>query len=174
MTEEGPRGPATVADILGQIAWLLSVSPRHRTLQFADLEWLVMPPVLNKQFHLFWEGKRPVGVALWAFLDEAREAKAEAALADQQALVRFEAEDWASGDRLWLVELVAPFATPENRQAELMVADLIAGQFSDRAFKMINVDPVTFARTCVRVDETARANLLASVRAQLAERERTL
>ena len=39
-------GPKTVAAVLGEIIWLMTQSPRHKMLPLADLEWLVMPPVL--------------------------------------------------------------------------------------------------------------------------------
>ncbi len=41
----------------------------------ADLEWMVMPPILLNQYRVFHDQGRPVGVALWAFLSAEAEAK---------------------------------------------------------------------------------------------------
>jgi cytolysin-activating lysine-acyltransferase len=56
----------TVAQVLGEIAWLMTQSPRHKVIPFGDLEWLVMPAILLRQFRIFYNGEQPVGVALWA------------------------------------------------------------------------------------------------------------
>ena len=39
-------------------------------MPLGDLEWLVMPAILLKQFRVFYKGDQPVGVALWALADE--------------------------------------------------------------------------------------------------------
>jgi cytolysin-activating lysine-acyltransferase len=38
--------PKTVAQVLGEITWLMTQSPRHKALALGDLEWLVMPAIL--------------------------------------------------------------------------------------------------------------------------------
>ena len=43
-------------------------------------------------------------------------------------------QDWTSGDRLWVVEVIAPFGG-----AEEMVKDLKAAVFPDREIKMVVV-----------------------------------
>ena len=72
----------------------------------------------------------------WAMLDEASERKVMGGLRDSN--VKLEDTEWTAGDHLWLIELIAPFATVENRHAELMIADLVTGPFSKRSFKMLN------------------------------------
>lgn len=134
--------PRTVAEALGQIVWLLSQSALHRELKLKDLEWSFMPPVLKEQFRVFRFGtlpplpglqdaspafsgltqqaleQLPLGVAIWANLSEVAERKLEQGQ-------RLELEEWNSGDRLWLIEFVTPFATPGNGLAEAMLTDLL-------------------------------------------------
>jgi len=55
-----------VAQVLGEITWLMTQSPRHKTVPLGDLEWLVMPALLLRQFRIFYKGEQPVGLALWA------------------------------------------------------------------------------------------------------------
>jgi hypothetical protein len=65
-TEPTPGGKGkTVATLFGEIVWLFSQSPKHKNFFVSDLEWLVMTPVLLKQFRLFYAPDRPIGVALW-------------------------------------------------------------------------------------------------------------
>ena len=59
---------------------------------------------------------------------------------------RLRPDDWKSGNRLWLVDLVAPFVTPENKLTEAMVADLIQNVFGETTFKFHSMDPATGKR----------------------------
>lgn len=152
-------GPRTVAEALGQIVWLFSQSPAHKHLKIADLEWSVMPAVIHEQFRVFRFGplpdagevtpdalapgmtregleQMPLGVALWGHLSEAAEAKVEAG-------ERLSAEEWKSGDRLWLLELITPFATPDNKLTEAMLADLLQGPFKGKRFSLHRTEPMT-------------------------------
>ena len=63
-------GPKTVSQVLGEITWLMTQSPRHKAIPLGDLEWLVMPAILLKQFRIFYKGEQPVGVAVWELVDE--------------------------------------------------------------------------------------------------------
>jgi cytolysin-activating lysine-acyltransferase len=40
----------TVAQVLGEITWLMTQSPRHKAIPLGDLEWLLMPAILLRQF----------------------------------------------------------------------------------------------------------------------------
>jgi hypothetical protein len=50
----------TVAQVLGEIAWLMTQSPRHKAVRLSDLEWL-MPAILLRQLRIFYSGEQPVG-----------------------------------------------------------------------------------------------------------------
>jgi cytolysin-activating lysine-acyltransferase len=159
-----PPGMArTVAEALGQIVWLLSQSPLHRELKIKDLEWSFMPAVIHEQFRIFRFGplpgtenidpktllsgaftkegleQLPLGVAIWARLSAAAETKLEKG-------ERLSAEDWRSGDRVWLVELISPFATAQNKLSEVLLRDLIQGPFRQTAFSLHRTDPASGRR----------------------------
>lgn len=113
------RQAPTVSHMLGEIVWVLAQSPAHRHFSLADLEWLVVPPLMLEQYKVFRDDRKaPIGVALWAYLDE----KAERRLAQEPA--RLHPDQWKSGASLWLVELAAPFATKENMMRERMLVDV--------------------------------------------------
>ena len=44
----------TIAGVFGEMVWLLSRRPKYRELKLSDLEWLIMPPLLLRQFKLFY------------------------------------------------------------------------------------------------------------------------
>lgn len=163
-----PGTPRTVAEALGQIVWLLSQSPIHRELKIKDLEYSFMPAVLHEQFRIFRFGPLPgsenldqaqfaklgltkeglehlpLGVAIWAKLSEEAEARLEQG-------EKLKADDWKSGDRLWLVELITPFATPENKLTEAMLLDLMQGPFKTSVFNLHRTDPKTGRRDKVHM-----------------------
>lgn len=143
----GQKGAAkpTVSHMLGEVTWLLSQSPTHKHFTIGDLEWLVMPAILLEQFRVFHGDKHPLGFALWANLSEAAEARFKAQV-EAGGGARLRPDEWKSGDRLWLIELVAPFATPDNKLQEAMLADLVQNVFAQRKFKFHVTDPATGKR----------------------------
>lgn len=168
MNETRSGTPRTIAEALGQIVWLLSQSPAHRELRIKDIEWSLLPPLLYEQFRIFRFGptpglqnvdpakflplgldkagfeQLPLGVAVWAQLSEAAEAKLERG-------ERLAAEEWRSGDRVWLVELISPFANPDNKLSEIMLLDLMQGPFKHMPFYLHRTDPATGRRDKVKV-----------------------
>lgn len=158
-----PQGPApTVSHMLGEMTWLLTQSPLHRALLIGDLEWLVMPALIAEQFYIFRDGERPVGLGLWARTTPEGEAKLGQGMIEPAN--RLSLEEWTSGDRVWLVDLVAPFATEENRHREVMLADLIAGPLSGQAFSFHRTG-TDGKRTVQRIEAGASAQLMEAVRA---------
>lgn len=143
--DTAPQGaPLTVSHFLGEMTWLLSQSPLHKALAIGDLEWLVMPALIAEQFYLFRDGQQPVGLALWAKCTPAAAAKLERGMIEPEN--RLTLEEWTSGNQIWLVDLIAPFATLENRQREIMIADLITGPLKDKEFRFHQTDPATGKR----------------------------
>jgi cytolysin-activating lysine-acyltransferase len=149
--------PPTVSHILGEMTWLLTQSPLHKALAIGDLEWLVMPALIHRQFYVFREGEKPVGLALWARCNAAAEAKLEGGMIEPGN--RLTLEEWTSGDTIWLVDLVAPFADQANRHREVMIADLISGPLSGQAFKFHVTDPATGQRTVQTIASDAGERL---------------
>jgi cytolysin-activating lysine-acyltransferase len=132
--------------MFGEIVWLMSQSAAHKHFAIADLEWMVMPAVLLNQYCLFHDQARPVGAALWAFLSEEAEAKLSL------NPVRLRPDDWKSGDRCWLVDLIAPQATAENQLAATMLVDLQQTALEGLAFRFHRTDPITRKREVVLVE----------------------
>ncbi|MCP5080984.1 MAG: toxin-activating lysine-acyltransferase [Alphaproteobacteria bacterium] len=115
--ENGATGPftqpspspasRTVAGVLGEITWLMTQSPNHKGFFISDLEWMIMVPVMLQQFRLFYDKDKPIGVALYARVDDEVEERLKSGNA------RLRPQDWKSGTKLWIVEIIAPFGGHE-------------------------------------------------------------
>jgi len=95
--------PKTVAQVLGEITWLMTQSPRHKSIPIGNLEWLLMPAILLRQFRIFYKGEQPVGVALWALADDLVARRIDTG--DR----RLAAVEWKSGTNMRIIDIVAPF-----------------------------------------------------------------
>jgi cytolysin-activating lysine-acyltransferase len=112
----GGAAPKTVSQVLGEITWLMTQSPRHKAIPLGDLEWLVMPAILLRQFRIFYKGEQPVGVALWALVDELVAKRIDAG--DR----RLTAVEWKSGTAMRIVDIVAPFGGEAEMRAQVGAA----------------------------------------------------
>lgn len=122
-----PESPSTSpAEILGHVAWLMTRSAGHHHLFLVDLEWLVLPPLMHRQFRLVRNGTRPFAYAAWAFLNE----EAERRLLSGQ--FRLRPDDWRSGDRAWIIDLVTPFG-----EAATILKHLKKQVFANQSLKLL-------------------------------------
>jgi cytolysin-activating lysine-acyltransferase len=117
-----------VSEVLGEIVWLISQSLIHKQMFIKDLEWFVMTSVLPQQFRPFYAKDRPVGVVLWGYVSQGVEQRLS------KGVAKLRPQDWKSGDRLWVVEVISPFGG-----AEEMVRDLQEKVFPGRDVKLLKV-----------------------------------
>lgn len=112
---EAPRDDMT--RLLGQIVTLLGQSPGHRHVFVSDLEWMVLPALMARQARIWRRqtenGAVPVIYASWALVDAGVEARL------RQGQLRLKPNEWRSGDRAWLIDLVAPFGGTDAALTEL-------------------------------------------------------
>ena len=72
--EPDPVAGKTVAEILGEIVWLMTQDPSARDLPIREIERLVMPAILLRRFHIEYVARgagtgaapMPIRVRLWA------------------------------------------------------------------------------------------------------------
>ena len=166
-----PAQPS-LSHVFGEIAWLMSFSKAHQNFRLGDLQWFVLPPVRAQQYRIFLgnpdpaqsgtpaqgQGEIPMGVALWAMLSKEAERKFIAAVEDGKGPVTLKPADWTSGNRLWLIDLIAPFATPENKQIGFMMDDFIRNgpgnayiKAKDNTLKFFRADTETERRRIVEI-----------------------
>jgi cytolysin-activating lysine-acyltransferase len=126
-----------------------------------------MPALVYSQFYIFRDGDKPVGLALWAKCNPAAEAKLERGMLEPEN--RLTPEEWQSGDSIWLVDLIAPFADAANKHREIMIADLISGPLVGQEFKFHLTDPATGKRIVRTVEADAGAKLKEAIEKAMAD-----
>jgi len=140
---------------IGYIAWLCSQSPGHKQLFIQDMEWRLFPPVILGQYKLRIDNKAgglPTAYASWAFLSDEIEA-------GYRTAHKLRPGDWQSGDRIWLVDCIAPFGGAvhlleelcfevyQNREIKLLYPDTTGAPVETTLSEVIQhfCDPDTIA-----------------------------
>lgn len=94
--------------LLGPIAWLMMQKGASRHAFVADLEWRVMPPLVLDQAKLYMKDDAPLAYASWAKLSDAVVERY------RQAPFHLAPGDWNSGDKVWIIDLFAPFGDADK------------------------------------------------------------
>jgi hemolysin-activating ACP:hemolysin acyltransferase len=137
------------AQSFAQIVAVLMRDANFRKMRLADLEWLVLPPVMAGQFSLAQapspagrvkgqEGGKdgseqggvlvPVAVALWARVSDGID-KALSESLDKP--VRLRPNEWASGDNIWLMAVAG-----DQRAVPKFLEQLAKTEFKGQRVKM--------------------------------------
>ncbi|MBC8049938.1 MAG: toxin-activating lysine-acyltransferase [Chitinophagales bacterium] len=124
------------AAAFGEIVSVLMRSTAHRSLTLAQIETLLMPAVLNKQYIVARAKPKddpeaagmPVGVVIWARVSEALYKRLSMEL---DTSLMLSPADWTSGDHLWIIDVVGAPAT-----AAAMVDELKKSVFAGREAKV--------------------------------------
>jgi cytolysin-activating lysine-acyltransferase len=114
--------PWSEAAAMGGAVWLWLHSSSHRNMPLSGLSALLLPAITSRQFLLASQNGRPVAYISWANLSE----EAEHRYLNQHPLLMPEA-DWNSGDRMWLLDWVAPFGHT-SAMANLVLSRLYANR----------------------------------------------
>ncbi len=117
----------------GEIVSIFMRTPGYQTLPISELEWIVVPAVATGQFTLA-EGQsktngmiQPVGVVLGARVSDEIDARMSA---DPSQPIRLKPPEWASGDKLWVME-----ALGDGRVIEAMLKRLMETGWAGRTVK---------------------------------------
>jgi len=94
----------TEGEALGSAAWLWMHSASHRNFPLHTLSTLLLPAIKNRQFIIASQQGQPVFYLSWANLS----TEAEERYISKHPLLMPEA-DWNSGERMWLLDFIAPF-----------------------------------------------------------------
>jgi cytolysin-activating lysine-acyltransferase len=122
-----------MAASFGEFVTLLMRSPADKHHTLGDLEWLIVPALVRRQFALAEAQSKetgavsPVGGVLWAFVSEDVDKR----LSDLSAPTRLKPDEWRSGDIPWIV-----LATGDTRILAGLIQQLTKNVFKDRQPKM--------------------------------------
>lgn len=92
------------AEVFGAAVWLWMQSASHRDAPLHTLKALLLPAIKTRQFVLVEEAGKPVFYLSWANMS----VEAERRYMSSPPVCMPEA-DWNSGDRMWILDWVAPF-----------------------------------------------------------------
>ena len=120
---------------IGEIAVIYSRSPALSHHSLADMEWQILPAVLNGQFYVVKAAndltglRAPIAAATWAFVSPEVDARLSSASSHR---TRLRPNEWKCGEIGWIVDWAGD---PPGVAAA--IAWLKAGPFKDRNAKIV-------------------------------------
>jgi len=131
----GPLDPEVAAKIaglrshvresFGKVVMAMMMLPRYRQQTLADLQHLVLEPLIRDRIAIaqrLGEGVQAhdiAGVAIWASVSDEADARIREQIKGGVWPLRLKAEDWNSGTNNWLLDVIAP----DQRAAASVIAN---------------------------------------------------
>lgn len=97
-------GEMSEAEAFGAAVWLWMHSPQHRDLPIHALPTVLLPIINCQQYVLVSRGTTPRVFMSWMWLDDIAERRYLS-----QPAIMVQERDWASGERMWIRDWIAPF-----------------------------------------------------------------
>ena len=113
--EEGKEGLAKLP-ILGPVTWLYARDPARKFSFMADIDWMLLPPVVLDQCRLYAKEGVPFAYISWAFVNDQIHARL------LTGEVKIAPHEWNSGEHLWLIDVVTPFGQRDETLEEVRKA----------------------------------------------------
>lgn len=120
---------------LGKIACLWSASSLHRDWEVRQLGVNVFPAIELNQYLILESNGAPVAYCSWAMLT----LEAEWKYLRNASSIRL--DDWSAGDRMWIVDWVAPFAAKDS----VVLKKALSQRFDNRVARALRVKPPSTA-----------------------------
>lgn len=106
-----------VRESFGNVVMTMMMLPRYRHNSLADLQHLVLEPLIRDRVAIAYPGKTEdkfaadmAGLAIWASVSDEVDAKIREQIGAGVFPVRLQADDWTSGENNWLLDVIAPDA----------------------------------------------------------------
>lgn len=99
--------------IVGPAVWLYAKDPVRKYRFLADVDAMLLPPVLLDQCRLFSKNGIPFAFATWARVNDEIHARLKG------GVLAIAPHEWKSGDHIWLIDVVSPFSHWEDTVKEL-------------------------------------------------------
>jgi len=133
-TQVGIALSKLVSASIGDMVMVLSRSPAHKHYALADIEWMVLPPVVAGQFYVVEAADKkhgfraPVAAVTWALVSDEVDEQLQK---PQAPLRRLRPDQWNSGTTGWLIDAVGNPTGVRNA-----LEWLAAGPFKERPLKI--------------------------------------
>lgn len=128
----------------GDFLFLAFRSDWHQRMTMANLRLAFETPIALDQYRIFRFDGVPRGLITWAWMS----AKAERKYIAGDLL---DPEDWQSGDRLWLIDMIAPY---KGLAASITRWVMVPGQFTHSTFNFRRISADNTTRRIVTIDLT--------------------
>ncbi|CAN7688578.1 toxin-activating lysine-acyltransferase [Mesorhizobium sp. LjRoot246] len=154
---------ARVHETFGKVALAMMAVPRYRHLSIADLQQLVLEPLIRDRIAIAQPAKEDgpqlealAGIAIWASVSAEVDAKIREQIKAGIFPVRLKPEEWTSGDINWLIDVIAP--TPKLatavianfkqviKQGDLRIHPLVTRLVDPEALKKMGAAPIAAAK----------------------------
>lgn len=130
---------------VGQVVVAMMNVPRYQTQSLADLAHLVIEPLLHDRVAIasvrspptqdgLTGQEIPAGIAIWASVSDDVDTKIREQIKEGVFPIRLASEDWTSGEKLWLLDVIAP-----NRKLATIVLSNLSKVMGD---KPVAVHPI--------------------------------
>jgi cytolysin-activating lysine-acyltransferase len=113
---------AQLRESFGSIAMSMMVLPRYRNQTLADLQHLILEPLIKDRIATAWPARREAdpladmaGVAIWASVSDEADQRITEQVKAGVFPIRLKPEDWNSGPNNWLLDVIAPDAKATAR-----------------------------------------------------------
>lgn len=119
-----PEAKAKIAEMrtriqsaIGQIVVAMSAVPRYRHQSFADIQDLIIEPLIRDRIAIAAAKTDdqtdalagPLsGIAIWASVSDAVDLKIREQIKGNAFPIKLKPEEWTSGDKAWLLDVIAP------------------------------------------------------------------
>lgn len=118
-------------ELLGKIVWLWGISKLHKTWPLEVGINYIIPAIENNQYILLEDNDGNVrGYISWAFLGKNEEKKY---ILDPSSL---QLEDWNSGERLWFIDIIAPFSMRDVLTLRRKMSDIHGDSYFARSIRI--------------------------------------
>jgi len=103
-----------VRESFGKVVMSMMMLPRYRQQTLADLQHLVLEPLIRDRIAIAQRAGEGVqahdiaGVAIWASVSDEAEERLRDQIRGGAWPLRLRAEDWNSGSNNWLLDVIAP------------------------------------------------------------------
>jgi cytolysin-activating lysine-acyltransferase len=104
-----------VRESFGKAVMAMMMLPRYRNQTLGDLQHLVLEPLIRDRIAIAYPGNKEqsavtdiAGMAIWASVSEEADGRIREQIRAGVFPLRLKAEDWASGDINWLLDVIAP------------------------------------------------------------------
>jgi cytolysin-activating lysine-acyltransferase len=120
-------GHIAMESAIGSVLMIAAKSPNHKYLFSADYEWMIIPAITTRQFVLFRnKNNEPIAFVSFASVNEEIEKRL------LEGTKKLTPKDWQSGDKLYIIDIISPFAP-----ASQILKELSEKQFKDKEINLL-------------------------------------